>query len=312
MPQDISHKLVIGISTRALFDLTESNNIFEKEGIEAYRKHQVSLEKELLIPGNSFNLVNKLLKINEFGEFVEVVLLSRNSADCGIRVFNSIKHYKLDISRAAFTNGSRRYPYIKAFGVDLFLSANHDDVLHTLEQGNAAATVLPTPTNTGEPTTQLRIAFDGDSVLFSDEAERIFQSAGLDAFHQNEHTQAEKPLDNGPFKGFLRALHNIQQHFKPEECPIRTALVTARSAPAHERVIKTFRQWGVRVDESFFLGGIDKAEFLKAFKADIFFDDQPGHCLSASEHVSAAHVPHGIVNEAANKKTRDKDTRQSE
>lgn len=297
MPEDISNKLVIGISTRALFDLTQSNQIFEEQGIDAYRQHQIALENEILQPGNSFNLVNKLLNINQFGDFVEVILLSRNSADCGIRIFNSINHYGLNISRAAFTNGSRRHPYIKAFGVDLFLSANHDDVLHTLNQGNAAATVLPSSAATQDASDQLRIAFDGDAVLFSDEAERIYQHDGLDAFHQSEQQRKDQPLQLGPFSGFLEALHRIQTHFDPDECPIRTALVTARSAPAHERVIRTFRQWDVRVDESFFLGGINKAEFLKAFRADIFFDDQPGHCESASEHVSAAHVPHGIINE---------------
>ena len=296
MPEDISHKLVIGISSRALFDLTTSNDIFEEQGIEKYREYQLAHENDILPPGSGFNLVRKLLNINQFGDFAEVILLSRNSADSGLRIFNSIEHYNLNITRAAFTNGSRRYPYIKAFGVDLFLSTSKDDVVHTLNQGNAAATLLPSPPNLQEENDQLRIAFDGDAVIFSDEAERIFQSVGLDAFHQSERNRGHEPLDNGPFQGFLMALHDIQQHFSPEDCPIRTALVTARSAPAHARVIRTLRQWGIRMDEAFFLGGIKKTEFLTAFKADIFFDDQPGHIASASEHVTAAHVPHGIVN----------------
>lgn len=298
MAEDISHKLIIGISSRALFDLSESNQVFEEQGIQAYRDYQLAHENDLLKPGSGFNLVNKLLNINQFGDFAEVILLSRNSADSGLRIFNSIDHYQLDISRAAFTNGSRRYPYIQAFGVDLFLSVNQDDVIHTLNQGNAAATLLPSPPNQNQQDQQLRIAFDGDAVIFSDEAEKIFQRDGIDAFHQRERTLANEPLDNGPFQGFLAALHNIQQHFNVSECPIRTALVTARSAPAHERVIRTLRQWGIRMDEAFFLGGIKKGEFLKAFRADIFFDDQPGHCKSASEHVTAAHVPHGIINQS--------------
>ncbi len=301
MPEDISHKLIIGISSRALFDLTTSNDIFEQEGLDKYREHQVTYEDDILPPGSGFNLAKKLLNINKFGDFTEVILLSRNSADSGLRIFNSIEHYGLDISRAAFTNGSRRHPYIKAFGVDLFLSTSKEDVIHTLNQGNAAATLLPSPPNQLEANDQLRIAFDGDAVIFSDEAERVFQSDGLDAFHQSERNRGHEPLDNGPFRGFLMALHDIQQHFSPEDCPIRTALVTARSAPAHARVIRTLRQWGVRMDEAFFLGGIEKTEFLTAFKADIFFDDQPGHITSASEHVAAAHVPHGIINNPKDK-----------
>ena len=296
MPEDISHKLVIGISSRALFDLTTSNRIFEEEGIDKYREFQLAHEDDILAPGSGFALVKKLLNINQFGDFTEVILLSRNSADSGLRIFNSIEHYGLDISRAAFTNGSRRYPYVKAFGMDLFLSTSPEDVIHTLEQGNAAATLLPSPPDQVDKDEQLRIAFDGDAVVFSDEAERIFQDSGLAAFHQSERNRTHEPLDNGPFQGFLMALHDIQSHFSPEDCPIRTALVTARSAPAHARVIRTLRQWGIRMDEAFFLGGIKKTEFLKAFKADIYFDDHPTHIASAQSHVAAAHVPHGINN----------------
>jgi 5'-nucleotidase len=187
---------------------------------------------------------------------------------------------------------------VSAFGAHLFLSSNQDDVRRALEAGYAAATILQS--NRGvNPTDQLRIAFDGDAVVFSDEAERIYQQQGLEAFSRAERAAADTPLLAGPFKNFLTALHSIQDQYPPERAPIRTALVTARGAPAHKRVILTLRQWGVRIDEAFFLGGLDKGEFLKVFGADIFFDDQRGHCDSASRHVGTAHVPHGVANQAA-------------
>jgi 5'-nucleotidase len=224
-----------------------------------------------------------------------VILLSRNSADTGLRVFNAIKHYGLDITRAAFTKGEPTSRYVPAFGAHLFLSADTDDVRRALEDGVAAATIFPSVFR--NETDELRIAFDGDAVLFSDEAERIFRSAGLAAFAQSERDAAAKPLSGGPFKEFLAALHRIQADFPEDASPIRTALVTARSAPAHERVIRTLRAWNIRIDEALFLGGLDKGEFLRAFGADIFFDDQTRHVESAAQHVSAGHVPHGIANE---------------
>ncbi|MGZ8947790.1 MAG: 5'-nucleotidase, partial [Methylococcaceae bacterium] len=200
------------------------------------------------------------------------------------------------ITRAAFTSGSSPYNYIPAFGAHLFLSANADDVVKTLNAGFAAATILCGSSLTNS-SSQLRIAFDGDSVLFSDASERIYQQRGLAVFAENERHEAKKPLPGGPFKDFLGALHHIQTQFDSELSPIRTALVTARSAPAHERVVRTLRAWGIRIDEALFLGGMSKGDFLKAFGADIFFDDQRGHCESAAQHVAAAHVPHGISNE---------------
>ena len=199
----------------------------------------------------------------------------------------------MDITRAAFTGGETPYPYVDAFGADLFLSADPVDVNHALEAGHAAATILPSHTDKQE-SSELKIAFDGDAVLFSDEAERVFQSEGLVAFSENEKRAANQPLPGGPFKNVLSALHRIQQEY--DHSPIRTALITARGAPAHERVIKTLRAWDIRIDESFFLGGMDKGEFLKNFNADIYFDDQRGHCESTRQHVPTGHVPSGVAN----------------
>jgi len=292
-------KLVVAISSRALFDLDESHHIFENQGKEAFCRYQIEHEDEVLEPGFGFPLVKKLLSINAaFPDepLVEVILLSQNSADTGLRIFNSIARHQLNITRAAFTSGMSPYGYIPAFGAHLFLSANAEDVAKALAAGYAAATILSGNT-TAKEAQQLRIAFDGDAVLFSDESERIYRQEGLHAFTENEASEAKKPLTGGPFKNFLAALHHIQTKFDQDTSPIRTALVTARAAPAHERVVRTLRAWNIRIDEALFLGGMEKGAFLKAFGADIFFDDQKGHCQSASEHVTAAHVPHGIANE---------------
>lgn len=298
MPRVPPDKLVIAISSRALFDLDESHEVFEREGVEAYHRYQVAHEDEPLAPGNAFPLVRKLLGINERlpGEArVEVILLSRNTADTGLRVFNSIQHHGLAISRAAFCGGRSPWRYVAAFGCHLFLSTEAGDVRQALEQGIAAATFLPSGgrvANDGE----LRFAFDGDAVLFSDEAEQVYKSKGLAAFTASEQEAARQPLSGGPFKAFLSALHDLQHEFPPDACPIRTALVTARAAPAHERVVRTLRAWNIRIDESLFLGGLTKAEFLAAYGADIFFDDQKAHCEPASQHVPTGHVPHGVAN----------------
>lgn len=306
MAATLADKLVVAISSRALFDLDASHRVFEEQGVEAYIRYQIEHEDDLLEPGVAFPLVKKMLALNERDParpVVEVILLSRNSADTGLRVFNAIRRYNLNVTRAVFTRGESPFRYLPAFGAHLYLSANPEDVGKTLKAGFAAATILPSKAgqNLAEAsdTGQLRIAFDGDAVLFSDEAERVFKSEGLDAFHQSEADAAREPLSGGPFKNFLAALHGIQAAYPPEESPIRTALVTARGAPAHERVVRTLRAWNIRIDEALFLGGLSKGEFLKAFGADIFFDDQIGHCESASEHVATGHVPHGIANEAA-------------
>ncbi|HSC10485.1 MAG TPA: 5'-nucleotidase, partial [Rhodanobacteraceae bacterium] len=245
-------KLVVAISARALFDLNESHDLFETEGLEAYRDYQMSRENELLAPGIAFPLVQKLLKLNEAPPAeprVEVILLSRNSSDTGLRIFNSIEHYGLSIARAAFTGGAPTAPYVASFGAQLFLSANPESVARALHDGIAAATILPSkaPQATSD---QLRIAFDGDAVIFGDESERVSEEQGIDAFHRNEIELVDKPLSGGPFRGFLSALHGLQAAYPADASPIRTALVTARSAPAHKRVILTLRSWGVRLDEA--------------------------------------------------------------
>ena len=293
-----SANLVIAISSSALFDLSESDRVFREKGLTAYSKYQIENENVVLNQGDAFHLAQKLLNINKLSKkkLVEIILLSRNSADTGLRVFNSIKHYNLDIKRAAFSGGSSPYRYISNFSCDLFLSRNSIDVREALENDLAAATLISSNSKQCVDS-QIRFAFDGDSVLFSDSSERIYKSKGLEAFCENESNSAEIPLDPGPFKPLLTTLHQIQTKFDPQNCPIRTALVTARSAPAHERVIKTLRAWNVRIDESLFLGGLDKGEFLKSFEADVFFDDQQDHCASASEFVTTGHVPHGVANE---------------
>lgn len=294
----IKQPLVVAISSRALFDLDESHHIYETQGIHAYRQYQIEHEQDILAAGTAYPLVKKLLAIHHpktQERLVEVILLSRNSADTGLRIFNSIEAHQLDITRAAFTTGATPYPYVNAFKADLFLSMQNEDVISALNAGCAAATLLPSQLSLNQ-SDRLHIAFDGDAVLFSDAAERIFQAQGVDVFKASEKAHANEPLTPGPFKAFLSKLHGIQQCFAETACPIRTALITARDAPSHERVIKTLRSWGVRVDESLFLGGLNKKTFLQAFAADIFFDDQHSHCIDASEHTASAHVPHGIKN----------------
>ncbi len=302
-----SDHLVVAITARALFDLEDSHALFERDGVHAYADFQRSREDDVLAQGIAFPLVRKLLALNAGSAVdaprVEVVLLSRNSSDTGLRIFNSIEHYKLGIVRAVFTAGAPTDPYIKPFGAQLFLSANAASVRRALEHGVAAATILTSRSDDVVETTapsehaQLRIAFDGDAVIFGDESERISSEQGLTAFSRNEAALAHTPLSGGPFKGFLAALHQLQQAFPADDSPIRTALVTARSAPAHKRVILTLREWGVRLDEALFLGGRDKGPFLEAFGADIFFDDSQHNIDSARRHVAAGHVPHGISNE---------------
>ena len=292
-------KLVIAISSTALFDMRDSHEIYEQQGVAAYAEYQRQHEDDILEPGEAFPLASKLLRINEKlgGEpKVEIILLSRNSADTGLRVFNSIEHHGLKITRAAFSGGDSPYRYVSAFACHLFLSTNAGDVRSALDNGMAAATLLPSQGAT-KASDELRFAFDGDAVLFSDASERIFKEQGLDAFTENEKNSARKPMDAGPFKSFLEALQGLQAEFPSGECPIRTALVTARAAPAHERVVRTLRDWNVRIDESLFLGGLSKGDFLKSFGADVFFDDQQVHCTSASEYVATGHVPHGVANE---------------
>lgn len=291
-----ARQLTIAVSSRALFDLEQAHKVYVEEGVEAYCRYQIEHEHETLDPGVAFPVVKKLLALNRDDERrVEVILLSKNSADTGLRVFKSIEHYGLDITRAAFAGGMSPYRYAKPFGAHLFLSADPADVCVALQEGLAAATILPSKAS-DLTDGQLRIAFDGDAVLFSDVAEQIYQRDGLEAFERSERAAAHEPLPGGPFKEFLATLHAIQRDSPPDAMPIRTALVTARAAPAHERVIRTLRAWDIRIDEAIFLGGRPKGEFLRAYGADLFVDDQQGHCEVARQFVPTGHVPHGVVN----------------
>ena len=298
MPYDLTAPLVIGISSRALFNLEEENAVFEQHGLKAYADYQRSHERDVLLPGPAFQLVKAFLNLNELqshNRAVEVIIMSRNSPETSLRIFHSIEHYGLDITRAALLSGAEVAPYLKAFKTDLFLSAYAPDVKQAVDNGVAAGMILTGKqhANSREAIGQIRIAFDGDAVLFSAESERVFKQRGIDAFYEHEQTNVDKPLQKGPFANFLMALSNLQNIYQnQDQAPIRTALVTSRSIPAHERAIKTLRGWGVRVDEAFFLGGVPKKEILSSFGAHIFFDDQHAHADPASEVVPSAVVPY--------------------
>ena len=295
MPYDLKSPLVIGISSRALFDLEAENRIFEEEGLHAYEEYQVLHEKEVLPKGPAFPLVEAFLRLNELRpeRLVEVIVMSRNSPNTSLRIFHSIDHYGLDIIRAALSGGGPIAPYLHAFETDLFLSAYRPDVQTAIDSGIAAGMIVTGSVPDLAPASQIRIAFDGDAVLFSADSEWIYQHKGLDAFSEHERSKADIPMAEGPFAKFLKTIALIQSRFSDREsAPIRTALVTSRSAPAHERAIKTLRQWGVRVDEAFFLGGVSKKQDLKAFGAHIFFDDQAAHAEPAAELVPSALVPY--------------------
>ncbi len=295
------NKLTIAISSRALFDLSESHQIFEEKGVEAYAKFQYDNEDKPLEAGVGFSLVKKILNLSSEKLPIDVILLSSNSAETGLRIFNSIEAHQLKITRAVFTRGAKAYPYLKALEVDLFLSADANDVKNALKEGYAAASIFSDnhkPNHKLSKSEQLRIAFDGDAVIFSDESEQIYQKEGLKAFEKNEKKHAKTPLKSGRFEPFLKVLQQLQSCFPEDNNPIRTALVTARSAPSHKRVIHTMRERGIRLDEAFFLGGLDKGKFLAEFGADIFFDDQTKHCQSATDNgIASGHVLDGVKNE---------------
>jgi len=298
MAYSLKDKLVVAVSSRALFDLEEENKIFTEKGLDEYYKYQLENETKPLNKGTGYRLVENLLKINRHFDLkqkqVEVVILSKNNAGTSLRITNAINEHKLDISRSGWTSGADISNYLKAYKVDLFLSADDEDVTNAIQSGIAAAKILPSHKNIhnslGE---QVRIAFDGDAVLFSEESELIYKEYGLDAFVKHEQENRNNPMKKGPFAKLLLTIASLQDKFKDKETlPIRTALVTARSAPTHERVIKTLNVWGVRIDEAFFLGGSEKYEILEAFGADMFFDDQDVHLDLSSSVVPSAKVIH--------------------
>ncbi|MGJ7510785.1 5'-nucleotidase [Variovorax sp. GT1P44] len=293
----LDDKLVVAISSRALFNLEEENRIFESGDDAGYMKLQLERLDVPAQPGIAYSLVRKLMRFNDDGkQRVEVVILSRNDPVSGMRVFRSGVANGISLQRGVFTQGRPPFGYLRPLRAHLFLSVNAEDVREALVAGFPAARVLVESVRASDAyPNEVRIAFDGDAVLFSDEAERVFQAEGLDAFQLHESRKAELPLPEGPFKPLLAALHRLQQASSPA-MRIRTALVTARSAPAHERAIRTLMNWNIKVDEAMFLGGLPKGEFLREFEPDFFFDDQTGHVDAAARHVPSGHVSSGISN----------------
>jgi 5'-nucleotidase len=291
-------QLVVAISSRALFDFEDENRLFEATDDRAYMQLQLQRLEVPARPGVAFSLVKKLLAFNSEGEpRVEVVILSRNDPVSGMRVFRSAQAYGLPVQRGVFTRGESPWRYLKPLAAQLFLSTNEADVREALAAGVPAARVYPHSARASDAhPNEVRIAFDGDAVLFSDEAERVYQADGLAAFQTHEARHVATPLAAGPFKPLLEALHRLQQQ-PSAAMRIRTALVTARSAPAHERAIRTLMDWHVAVDEAMFLGGLPKGSFLREFEPDFFFDDQTGHIENAAAHVPAGHVAAGVRNE---------------
>ena len=306
MPLNLKETLVLGISATALFDLSESDKLFQEEfekdpdnAIATYRKYMLENEDKALEEGIGFPLVKALLSLNKYQEkgqspLVEVVIMSRNSPDTGIRVLNTIRKLGLKITRSAFTAGESSADYLEAFDVDLFLTTNESDAQKVIDNGVCASAILCTPPEykSSIPEGQVRIAFDGDAVLFDETSELVYKEQGMDAFHQNEDSSQDIPMNEGPFANFLKKLAKLQERLpmKVEFSPVRIAIVTARNSPSEMRVIKTLRHWGVYVDEAFFLGGIEKSNILKAFKAHIFFDDQDVHLAKSSLVVPSGKV----------------------
>lgn len=297
MALDLSELLVIGVSSRSLFDLETENNIFEKEGIKGYREYQLKHENEKLKPGTAFHLVQSLLHLNSEAKknIVEVVVMSRNSPETGVRIMNSLREHNLSITRMAFSGGEPLAKYIDAFDIDLFLSKDLKDVQSVIDSKNCAAAYIYNPPKIFDPSdSKVKIAFDADAVLFSEESELRYKKEGITAFHEYEVEHEDEPLAEGPFAKLLIKLSKIQEELPTsiELTPLRIAIVTARNAPSHMRVIKTLRKWGVYVDEAYFLGGLSKDKVLQAFGAHIFFDDQDTHVKPASQVVPSARVPY--------------------
>jgi 5'-nucleotidase len=304
MPYQLNDKLVIGISSRALFDLEYENRIYDEKGLEEYVRYQIEHEEEELKPGTAYSLIKALLSLNsKFNSvIIEVIVMSHNSPETGLRVFNSIDRRELGIERACFTGGENIAKYLAAFDVDLFLSKNEMDVQEAIDAGFAAALIYDVPKDYTPDDNEIRIAFDADAVIFSEESEEIYQKQGLEAFLEHEKANAEKALPDGPFAKLLRTLSKIKEKYPNR---LRIAIITARNNPAHKRVILTLRQWGVSIDEAFFLGGVEKKAILKAFNAHIFFDDQDTHVGPASTEIPSGRVPYKSDSSIKNKERAD-------
>ncbi len=295
MAIDLEKVLVIGISSRALFNLEHENSIYLQQDVAAYRRFQLEQEDQVLEKGTAFHLVDALLSLNKLSDerLVEVVVMSKNSPDTGLRVLKSIQHHGLDITRSAFTGGEPLAPFIAAYSVDLLLTRHSDDAQEAIDTEDCAAALIYDPPESFQPDRDtIRIAFDADAVLFSDESEYIFKTEGLARFQQNESDNEDVALPDGPFAKLVRLLSRLNKKLGTERSPLRLSIVTARNGPAHLRVIKTLRQWGVFVDQAFFLGGTSKEPVLSALKPHIFFDDQPIHLVSASKQVPSSQVPY--------------------
>ena len=307
MPYPIDRKLVIGIASSALFDMSESHRIFTENGIERYREHQeVNIDVPLL-KGVAFPFIRRFLSINQAfpdKEPVEVVLLSKNSPETGLRVFRSINHYSLSITRAVFIAGRSPHEYLPAFNASLFLSANPRDVRKAIDSGYPAGVVLHSKVYDDTDDTDLRVAFDFDGVIADDEAESVYKkNNNLSEFQAHETAHQETPHQPGPladlFKklSFMQKLELKQLNENPEYKKIlKIAIVTARNAPAHERVVTTLKAWGVSVDEAFFLGGMQKSRILTILRPHMFFDDQISHLESPARDIPMVHIPFGIAN----------------
>lgn len=306
MAYDLTKRLVVGLSSSALFDLEESDNIFRTEGEESYREYQRKMQDEPLSRGVAFPFIRRLLKLNTLfpqDPLVEVILLSRNDSDTGLRVMNSIEHYGVGITRAVFLQGKSPYIYIPAFDIELFLSANYQDVRQAVLAGYPAGQILSGDIKDDTEDLELRIAFDFDGVIADDEAEGVYKSSGqLADFHSHESELVDVPHNPGPLKNFLQRISDIQKleaDKKKEDSSylpmLKVSIVTARNAPSHKRVINTMRSWGISVNEAFFMGGVEKSKVLNILRPHIFFDDQKLH-LQSSSILPSVHIPFGVAN----------------
>ena len=304
MAYSVDGKIVIAISSSALFDMAESDGIFREKGLIAYKEHQ---KKNIDVPlpkGVAFPFVSRLLKMNSYfstSHPIEVILLSKNSPESGLRAFNSFKHYNLDITRAVLSSGETNFQYLPAFNADLFLSSNEEDVKEALKLGYPAGKIMNNPVNDDDESSELRLAFDFDGVLADDESEKVYKEKGIEEYREYEFSKKFEPLKPGPLEPLLKKISNFQQMERGYSAKhsdyvpkIKTSIVTARNAPAHERMIHTLNSWGIEVDSLFLLGGMDKDKILSILKPHMFFDDQKVHLEHI--HAPAVHIPFGIAN----------------
>lgn len=308
MPYELKDRLVVGVASSAMFDLTESDKVFRTDGEEKYRKYQEENKTAPLAPGFAFSFIKRLLSLNDLstdgeGPLIEVVLLSRNDPDTGLRVMNSIQHHGLSITRAIFQQGLSPYAYINALSISLFLSSNKSDVLEAIAKDLPAGYVMDSKKIDDPNDDTLRIAFDFDGVLADDASETVMQQGNLEQFHNHETANVMEPHGGGPLKNFLVRISKIQRAEEDRrkidsnyKNRLRVSIVTARNAPSHERAINTLKSWGVMANDAFFLGGVEKKLVLDVLQPHIFFDDQSGHLAAASEVAPSVHIPFGITN----------------